>query len=99
MGCRREPRAADALVGRAESSWGNGRALDRSGWPRARPSPTAATGSSWLTGTLTEHTPRHPAVVEVPASHSNYVSQPAAVADLINKAASEVSRPRANGNA
>ena len=30
-------------------------------------------------------------VVEVAASHSNYVSQPAAVADLIKKAASEVS--------
>jgi hypothetical protein len=30
-------------------------------------------------------------VVEVPASHSNYVSKPAAVADLIKKAASEVS--------
>ncbi len=31
-------------------------------------------------------------VVEVAASHSNYVSQPAAVVDLIKKAASEVSR-------
>ena len=30
-------------------------------------------------------------VVEVAASHSNYISQPAAVADLIKKAASEVS--------
>jgi hypothetical protein len=29
-------------------------------------------------------------VVEVPASHSDYVSQPAAVVDLIKKAASEV---------
>ena len=31
-------------------------------------------------------------VVEVPASHWNYVSQPAAVVDLMKKAASEVSR-------
>ena len=31
-------------------------------------------------------------VVEVAASHSNYVSQPAAVVYLIKKAASEVSR-------
>jgi pimeloyl-ACP methyl ester carboxylesterase len=35
--------------------------------------------------------PADTTVVEVAASHSNYVSQPAAVADLIKKAASTVS--------